>query len=165
LFGLFDTVKNMQKITLILVGLVVVCQCLENHLFRLQRSVSEDSKTSYEESDTGINDEKEESEEHDYCMPQCSYTCIATNGNLETCSALLKPTNTTLINLPSIDTCPTDSTLLTLCYMRCDCHCNRCAVCYIKNQHAMDIKNICSISSDEKKCLKEKNLEAVKACD
>jgi hypothetical protein len=74
----------MQKITLILIGLVVVCQCRENHFFRLRRSVSDDSKSSYEESDNGINDEKEESEEHDYCMPQCSYTCIATNGNLET---------------------------------------------------------------------------------
>ena len=155
----------MQKTILILIGLVVICHCREHHFFKLRRSVADDSKTSDEENNTELNDEKEESEEHDYCMPQCSYTCIATNGNLETCSALLKPTNTTLINLPSIDACPTDVTLLTLCYMRCDCHCNRCAVCYIKNQHAMDIKNVCKSSSDEKNCLKEKNLEAVKACD
>jgi hypothetical protein len=66
----------MIKVIFILLSLAVLCQ---GHRKKNSGSGSSSSEESKE-----FREEMNEMDEHDICMPQCSYACAATGGKIET---------------------------------------------------------------------------------
>ena len=74
---------------------------------------------------------------HQLCMAHCSYVCMASSGKIETCSNLHNPNNSTLADLPDMASCPTATTAVNDCFLKCGCQCIRCGVCLMKNMKPM----------------------------
>jgi hypothetical protein len=100
---------------------------------------------------------------HHFCMPHCSYVCLASAGKIETCANLLNPSNTTMSNLPDMAACPSANAPIDDCMMKCGCQCTRCGVCLLRNMKTA--KEDCKASPDPKKCMQEKKAEALKKCN
>ena len=97
------------------------------------------------------------------CMAQCSYLCMANGGKIDTCAALFDFNS--LRNLPEMDSCPVDTSVINGCFQRCGCQCTRCTVCMMKNMNPISAKVICWANPNPVKCLMEKKNEALLNCN
>ena len=103
--------------------------------------------------------------QHNFCMPHCSYVCMATPGKIETCANLLNPNNATMASLPNLAACPTTTAPIQDCMLKCGCQCTRCGVCLMKNMNVKAAMEECKAKPDPKKCIEDKKAEALKKCN
>ena len=97
------------------------------------------------------------------CMSHCSYVCMANGGKIDSCAALFDFNG--LKNLPEMDACPAETSVINGCFQRCGCQCTRCSVCMMKNMNPMAAKVICWANPNPVKCFIEKKNEALLNCN
>ena len=102
---------------------------------------------------------------HPMCMTHCSYTCMASAGKIETCPNLLNPGNGTLDSLSDMAACPTTTTAINDCFLKCGCQCTRCTICLMKNLNPMAAHEVCMATPNPMMCMNDKKNEAMKKCN